>query len=292
MPWLVAKYHRFQASYCGSVITYLLPVLLACLLTPTAMALRWQDLWLTPDQQGQKALQAQHAELAATRFADPLWRAVAAYRAQNYQRCADLLRDKHSALAYYNRGNALAKLGQYSSALAAYEQALKLAPHDKQAKDNRDLMQKLLQQPPSSTNESAAGQRNQDLPNAAPSASTQTANNAQTAADNAPPPTPPANNSNQTTKGKSFPDRAATAPTPDKTAANDSAKDHSSNPIKQQSQVNAKPSNHNQSQAQPATIRPQPLSQAQRALSRIDDDPGSLLRQKFLRDYDKIQQGK
>ena len=45
-----------------------------------ASAQTWEDLWLTPDQQGQRALQQGDNEAAAALFEDPDWAGTAAYR--------------------------------------------------------------------------------------------------------------------------------------------------------------------------------------------------------------------
>ena len=50
--------------------------------------------------------------------------------------------------AHYNRGNALAKQGKLSDALAAYDAALALRPSDADTRHNRDLVQRLLKPPP------------------------------------------------------------------------------------------------------------------------------------------------
>ena len=46
----------------------------------------------------------------------------------------------------YNLGNALARQGEFESAIDAYEQALELAPDDADAVYNRDLLQSMLEQ--------------------------------------------------------------------------------------------------------------------------------------------------
>jgi Ca-activated chloride channel family protein len=119
--------------------------LIACLTLAPGIATRpahagtWQDLWSTPDQQGQAAFASGDFETASRQFETSSWRGSAAYRAGNYAAASQ----EFSANAY-NRGNALARSGQLEEALGAYDQALAANPQDADAKYNRDLVQKLL----------------------------------------------------------------------------------------------------------------------------------------------------
>lgn len=87
----------------------------------------WDELWLRPDQRGEKLINQQPAQ-AAELFSDPLWRATALYLAEDYTSAAQLFADFDSAEAHYNRGNALALAGLLPEAIAAYQDALRLAP--------------------------------------------------------------------------------------------------------------------------------------------------------------------
>lgn len=127
-------------------------VLLSILLLPMVMmpdqaqAMAWQDLWQTPDQQGQTLMRKQSPEAAAALFTDPEWRGAALYRAGKYSESAAALQAATTADGSYNRGNALAKAGDLKGALDAYERALKLDPAHKDAAFNRDLVKQALKQ--------------------------------------------------------------------------------------------------------------------------------------------------
>lgn len=110
----------------------------------------WSDLWHTPDQQGQALLDAGKPGEAARRFHDPRRRAYADLQAGRDADAAKLLAPFGDAESEYNRGNALAKTGQLQAALAAYDAALKQAPADKDARHNRDLIERALRQQPRS----------------------------------------------------------------------------------------------------------------------------------------------
>jgi len=49
----------------------------------------WQDLWSTPDQRGQRLMEAGHYAEAATQFADPMRRGVAQFRAGDFKAAAE-----------------------------------------------------------------------------------------------------------------------------------------------------------------------------------------------------------
>lgn len=132
----------------GGVLGLLLPLLLAGLLsTPQpAAAAELLTASVMADLRGWALLVVGNPEAAANQFADLRWRAVACYRAGRFAEAAHLLNPLQDAGSLYNRGNALARLGRYADALAAYERSLVLQP-DGDARHNHDLMRRLLNQP-------------------------------------------------------------------------------------------------------------------------------------------------
>ncbi|RLQ22518.1 VWA domain-containing protein [Seongchinamella sediminis] len=138
LPVVLALFRR------GWIIC-LAPLLLVPLPQPAQAGL-WDDLWLTPDQQGQRALQQGDQERAAQLFADPDWAGTAAYEAGDYERAAQAFKQQEDADSLYNRGNALARAGQLDAAMAAYRQSLQLEPDRQDAQDNLALLEQLQQQ--------------------------------------------------------------------------------------------------------------------------------------------------
>jgi Ca-activated chloride channel family protein len=120
-------------------------VLLLALVASSAQASSW---WLTPDQEGQRALKDGDPNRAARLFTDPQRRAYAQIEARQYADAARNLAPLNDAESQYNRGNALAHTGDLSSALSAYDNALKRAPADsslrRDAQHNRDLVAQQL----------------------------------------------------------------------------------------------------------------------------------------------------
>lgn len=129
-------------------------------LAEPAQALTWDDLWLTKDQQAQRLLEAGSAPDAAALFEDPGWRAVANYRAGEYGgSAADFAADK-AVKSLYNLGNALARMGEFESAIDAYEEVLEINPALEDALYNRDLLQDLLEQSQDSQDGEQGDQQN------------------------------------------------------------------------------------------------------------------------------------
>ena len=106
--------------------------------TPTASL--WSRLWRTPDQRGQALLQQGDAAGAAQAFADPQRKGHAALEAHDYTGAAKTLSGIDTAEAHYNRGNALAHTGDLQGAINAYDAALKLNPQHTDARHNRDVV--------------------------------------------------------------------------------------------------------------------------------------------------------
>jgi Ca-activated chloride channel family protein len=122
----------------------LLPLLLA--VPQPSYAFEFNDLWLRPDQQGQRLLEAQKPLEAAKRFENPQWQAQALYQGGDYNGAAERFAQGYSAADHYNRGNALAKAGELEAAIDAYEQALERQADLAPARQNKALVEQALQQ--------------------------------------------------------------------------------------------------------------------------------------------------
>lgn len=116
-------------------------VLLALVLAGpgTARAGAWTDLWLTPDQQGQRLVESGEFAQAATRFTTPERIGYAWFRAGDFERAAAAFGRARGAEAAFNRGNALVMLGRYEDAIVSFETALRLRPDWREATENLEL---------------------------------------------------------------------------------------------------------------------------------------------------------
>jgi Ca-activated chloride channel family protein len=142
----------------GWICVWLLVVLAPM---PRAHAFEWQELWQRPDQRGSEALEREQAARAAELFEDPEWRSAAQYRAGQFEESAASLANVDSTLGHYNRGNALARAGQLPAAIASYDRALELAPNHEDARYNRDLLQQYLEDNPQEQPPQDQGQQGQ-----------------------------------------------------------------------------------------------------------------------------------
>lgn len=124
-----------------------------------ALAGSWSGLWLTPEQRAQRLLDTGHPEEAAGIFKDPRRRAYAELRAGHYAEAARMLKPLPDEDSQYNRGNALARAGDLPSALAAYDAALKQAPGDRDARHNRDLIARELEKRSTQSSEKDGSQQ-------------------------------------------------------------------------------------------------------------------------------------
>ncbi len=121
-------------------------VLLAGLASPPqpAMASTWDNLWQRPDQQATKALKAGDYAKAAELAPDAERRGSAEYKRKNYQQALDNFSSTTGTDADYNRGNALAMLGRYQDAIAAYDKSLNENPGNEDARANKAAVEALL----------------------------------------------------------------------------------------------------------------------------------------------------
>jgi Ca-activated chloride channel family protein len=103
-------------------------------------------LWSSPDQKAMQAFNAGDHEKAASEFTRPDWKASAYYRKGDYEAAAKTLENASTSDEYYNRANALAKLGQYEEAIKAYDKALELDKNNADAKYNREQVKQALKE--------------------------------------------------------------------------------------------------------------------------------------------------
>jgi Ca-activated chloride channel family protein len=123
---------------------FCLPLLLV--LPRPSLAMDFEDLWLRPDQQGQRLLEAQQPAEAARRFSDPRWQGIALYQAGDYTEAATRFAQGDTAADHYNRGNSLAQAGELEAAVDAYDSALQRQPDLAAATKNKTLVEDLLRQ--------------------------------------------------------------------------------------------------------------------------------------------------
>jgi len=154
LPLLLLVAMAFRRSWLFVLALVLLPTL-----SRPAQAGSWTDLWRRPDQQAAAALRRGDARQAQAVARDPAWRGAAAYRAGDYATAAKALQQAPGATAAYNRGNALARAGQFEAAISAFDRALQLDPNLADAKANRQAVQDWLRKHQAAARQSPPDQK-------------------------------------------------------------------------------------------------------------------------------------
>jgi Ca-activated chloride channel family protein len=99
----------------------------------------WTALWLTPEQQAQRLMEAEKYAEAAELFPDSFRKGIALFRAKEFEAASIAFSGVTTAEGHFNRGNALIFQGKYEDAMKAFDQALVQRPDWKEAKDNREI---------------------------------------------------------------------------------------------------------------------------------------------------------
>jgi Ca-activated chloride channel family protein len=138
---------------------------ISCLLiAPSAVAFEWLDLWFTPEQQGQRLMDQEKYQEAATKFTSAEKIGAALFLAGDFENAATVLGRSGSADANYNRGNALIMQGQYEAAIESYQKALMKRPNWLEAEQNLEIarLRKQALAPPDDDSGGTGGQLEAD----------------------------------------------------------------------------------------------------------------------------------
>ncbi|MEM1261106.1 MAG: VWA domain-containing protein [Pseudomonadota bacterium] len=142
--WLVLALLPLTALVFRRGWILVLVVVLAPIPTPAA-ADTLSDWFANAEQRAERALNNGDFERAARLSDDPERRAAALYRSGQFGDSAALLNSAATVRGHYNRGNALARMGDYTAALAAYDAALELEPTHEDALFNREIVAAAMQ---------------------------------------------------------------------------------------------------------------------------------------------------
>ena len=138
LPLLALALPAFRPGWLGMLLAFIL-------IPQVSEAFSWENIWARPDQQGVRALERDAPEEAAALFQDPGWRGIAHYRAGNYKEAEQAFSTVDTPEGHYNRGNALANLGRYEEALGSYRTTLTQQPHHADARHNMEIIKNLLE---------------------------------------------------------------------------------------------------------------------------------------------------
>nr|WP_272889428.1 VWA domain-containing protein [Stutzerimonas stutzeri] len=254
---------------CGGRRGWLFCLPLLILMPQPASALSMQDLWLRPDQQGMRLLESQRPAEAAERFEDPQWQGYARYQAGDFAGAAKQFAKGDTAAAHYNRGNALARNEELEAAMEAYDQALELDPELESARRNKATVEAALRQRQQQAQEQEQASNDQPAQDASPDTRQTEQKTSSNGAAAAQPDVTKASEQDEPGKGNEAADAAPTdSPAPD-----------------EQDETN-------EALAQPreAPLDPEQDQAMNQWLRKIPDNPGELLRRKFLYEQRKRQE--
>ena len=232
-------------------MTRFLWVLLWLIFAPQVFAWDWHSLWVTKDKQAQELMEQGKFAEAKDTFLQEDWRAAAAYRAKDYQQAVKQYQSLHTDDAFYNQGNALAYLGQLDEAIKAYNKALSIHPGDKDALYNRKILEDLKKK----NQQQKQDKQNQDKENDDKQGQDKQGQDKQ----------------GQDKQGQDKQDQ-------DKQGQDKPGQD-------KQGQDNK------ESDGQPSSAVREQQQAKEQWLGLIPDDPGGLMREKFLRDHLRRQRG-
>jgi len=143
-PWLLLPLLPLVAL--GFRRGWLLLLVLAVLPVAPSHAASVRDAFRTRDQQAADALAAGDAKKAQAIAENAALRGAAAYRAGDFAAAEQALTHATDSDGQYNLGNALAKQHHYEEAIAAYDRALKANPANADATANRKAVEDFLKQ--------------------------------------------------------------------------------------------------------------------------------------------------
>ena len=262
-PWLVLILIPLVALVFRRGILLVLPLLLLPV-PPDAQALGWDELWQNQNQLGKKAFDNDQHQIAAETFSDPEWKASSHYRTGDYGQALQQWQAEDSARGFYNQGNALTKLGRLPEAIDAYQKALDLNADNADAAYNKKLVEDALEQQQQQQNQQ--GDQNQDQ---------QSQDQQSQEQQDQQQPSEQSDNQDENQSGQS--------------------KDEQNQSDDPQQQSEAEQSEQEKQQAETEQQDPADMSEnleqqmseqaAEQWLRKIPDDPGGLLRRKFLYQY-------
>jgi Ca-activated chloride channel family protein len=244
-----------------------------------ALAFSWSDLWLRPDQQGIRAFEQNAPDEAADLFSDPEWLAAASYRAGEFDASASALNGIDTPDAQYNRGNALARAGKLADAIDAYDRALELAPDHADAAYNRELVAQLLEDQPPEEQQGDSDQSESDQSGDSQSGADEQQPDQQQSSDSDSSEQQDQQASNQEQDPGDEPGSDSETPDTDAQAEQDDTDDAGEPDEAESLQASASPEDIEEWASEQA---------ADQWLRRIPQDPGGLLRRKFLYQYQQF----
>ncbi len=239
-----------------------------------SLAVSWDDLWLNPDQQAYRQLE--NAPEQAYNQAENLdIKAAAAYKKQDFKTATKLYPEQGDDLMdYYNRGNALAQSGDLAGALQSYEKALTYDPADEDTLYNKKVVEEAMQQQ-QQNQENQENQENQDSEQ-----------------DNQDQQQDQQNQQNQESSEQEKQEQQQQAQQDQQAEAEQEQQEQEQQNQQEQQQAEQQTEEQQEIELTPdeKALDAEEKQAMEQWLRRIKDDPGGLMRRKFLYQYHKRNQ--
>jgi Ca-activated chloride channel family protein len=243
-----------------------------------SIQLHASNAWLTPDQQGAKLLQQGKAKEAAEVFSSPHWQGVAQFKSAQYEKAVKTFQSlPKTSQNHYNLGNALAHTGQYEKAIEAYNNAIKNLPGNQDAIHNKKIIENLLKKQKQKQDQQKQDQQKQDQQKQNQQKQNQQKQNQQ--------------KQNQQKQDKQKQDQQKQNQQKQNQQKQNQQKQNQQKQNQQkqnqqkQNQQKKDKQKQDQQQSQPSAKDKDKNQAEMQQLKRVPDNPGGLLKQKFLRDY-------
>ena len=260
-----------------------LVLVIAVMILPVAKpayAFQWDELWLNENQRAEKIMQQGNYKQAYEQFTRPDWKGAASYRTGEYQQSIEQFSQGKTVSDTYNLGNALARTGKLEEAIKAYDHVLQTDVDHEDAKANKSLVESLLeQQQEQQQQQDQSGEKDknseQQSGNGEDSETNQQASSGQSEEDEK-------DGSGQEDSDKSGENKQLD--NQDKAAGDekDQQKQAQKNDAaSEEAKMSSKENNEADDKSR------EKIQATQQWLSRIKDDPGGLLRQKFIREHQR-----
>ncbi len=278
-PWLLLFALPFAALVFRRGIIWLFPLCIL-VLPPDAQALDWSAWWQNNDQRANQLFEQGDHAAAAELFDDPDWKASSNYRAGDYAAALGTWEQLESEAAAYNHANALARLGRLDDALAAYDRLLQQNPTHQDALFNKQAIEEFLK-----NQQSQQQQEQQSEPQQGEQGEQQQQQGDQQQQQSG---------QGETQSEESEQSAGSSQDQPETDAQNQQQaqqQDGQDDTEQQQSQAREQASEAEQQAAESESMAEldQQMSEqaAEQWLRKIPDDPGGLLRRKFIYQYRK-----
>ena len=282
-PWLVLLLLPLALLVFRRGVLFLIPLILMPF-PEQSFAIDWQQLWTNDNQKAVELYkQGQHKD-ALELLDHEEWKASALYQSGDYEAAEKIWQSGADIDAMYNRANALAKLGKLEEALENYNKVLEVNPEHEDAEYNRKAVEEAMkqQQQQNQDGESDQDQKNQDQQNQDQQDGEQQDQQSSKSDQQ--------QQSEQNQSSQSQEENGEDQSEPENNQQQNDEPDQDQNQQAEQQQNN----NEDGENAEAEEYQPQLSQEDQMSeqaleqwLRKIPDDPGGLLRRKFLYQYGK-----